>query len=164
VAWTPDPENPAAGAPYLVTSDGTTRKGSNITEGQIELPIGGREVSVVAVSRFVPFLRLHFHGPEAFGADFTLEIEGPIRIVAKGHESAIVPESGPSPACLPLVEKTVARAMASADGSLDVEFTDGDHLLIAPHQYEPWQLNGDDGTLVVSVAGGGLAVWEAGPG
>ena len=41
-----------------------------------------------------------------------------------------------------------------------MRFVGGDALDIAPGDYEPWQLNGDDGSLYVSVAGGGLAVWD----
>lgn len=163
MASTPDPENPVAGAPYQTTSDETTRAGVDLTEGELELPISGRAVSVVGVSRVVPFLRIDLFGPTISDTDFRLEIEGPLRIVGKDGEWMIDPESGPDAAYLRLVEKTVLRATAFADGSLDVEFTDGERLLVAPHQYEPWQLSGDDGTLVVSVAGGGLAVWEAKP-
>jgi hypothetical protein len=56
------------------------------------------------------------------------------------------------------VEKTVQSATALDDGSLAIRFIDGDALDVAPGDYEPWQLNGDDGSLYVSVAGGGLAV------
>ncbi len=160
-APTPDFEGAGAGSPLLIAADGSIREGSDPTEDQIDLPIGGRAVSAVAVSRFVPFLRLHFWGREVSGSDFELQIDGQLRIVASGRDRTIDPESGPDPAYLLLVDKTVSSAVANADGSLDVEFTDGDRLLVAPGQYEPWQLNGDDGTLVVSVAGGGLSVWEA---
>lgn len=122
----------------------------------------------VAVSRFAPYLRLHFWGAgvpnSAPGPDYTLQISGPLRFVASDREWSIDPEAGPDPAYLRLVAKTVARALASDDGSLEVEFTDGDRLAVAPDVYEPWQLDGDDGSLVVSVAGGGLSAWDATPG
>ena len=167
MAWKPDPEDPAADAPLLITSDGA-RKGTEITDGQIDLPIADRVVCAVAVSRFTPYLRLHLWGANvpdsASGPDFTLQIEGPLRIVTKEREWTIDPESGPDPAYLRLVTKTISRATAWADGSLEVGFTDGDRLLVPPFEYEPWQLNGDDGSLVVSAAGGGLAVWSAATG
>ena len=63
------------------------------------------------------------------------------------------------PACLRLLGKTVSRAVAFEDGRLHIDFVGGDVLTVEPSAYEPWQLNGSDGSLVVSVAGGGLAVW-----
>ena len=131
----------------------------------MNLPIEGRVVCSVEVSGFVPFLRLHFWGTPGVpnsttGPDYTLQIEGPLRIDVGGTVWNIVPESGADPAYLRLIDKKVARAIAAVDGGLDVVFTDGDRLVIPPHAYEPWQLSGDDESLVVSVAGGGLAVWD----
>jgi hypothetical protein len=116
---------------------------------------------MVAVSRWTPYLRLHFWGMHPHpGPDFTLEIDGPFRFVSSGSESFIDPAVGPDAAYLLLVDKRVERAVASSDGGLELAFSDGDRLIIPPHRYEPWQLNGDDGYLVVSVAGGGLAIWS----
>jgi hypothetical protein len=126
-------------------------------EGDVSLPINGRDVSQVAISRFTPFLRIHFWHP---GPEFTLEIEGSFRLVSSGVESLIDPERGPDPTYLTLVDKTVAHAIARRDGGLEVTFSDGDRLIIPPDRYEPWQLNGNNGYLVVSVAGGGLAIWS----
>jgi hypothetical protein len=115
------------------------------------------------MSRFTPFLRLHFWGDAAdsiTGTGYTLQIGGRLRITTAQHEWSIDPEQGADPAYLRLVEKKVARAAASDDGSLDVAFTDGDHLIVPAAVYEPWQTNGEDGSLIVSVAGGGLAVWN----
>ena len=133
------------------------------TSGPMELPIAGRVVCTVAISRFTPFLRLHFWGsaPDSTaGPDYILQIEGPFRLTIADRESSIDPEAGADPAYLRLVEKKIAHAVASDDGSLDLAFTDGDHMVIPPDVYEPWQLSGDDGSLIVSVAGGGLAVWD----
>jgi hypothetical protein len=136
--------------------------------GPHELPIAGRAVCAVAVSRFVPFLRLHFWGvgvPDSTpGPDYTLQIEGPLRIISAEREWSIDPQAGPDAAYLVLVSKKVAHALASDDGGLAVAFTDGDRLVVPPYEYEPWQLDGEDGSLFVSVAGGGLAVWDAQPG
>ena len=134
------------------------------TSGPVELPIAGRVVCTVAVSRFTPYLRLHFWGnaPDSTtGPNYTLQIEGPFRLATAEREWNIDPEVGADPAYLRLVEKKVAHAVASDDGSLDLAFTDGDHLVIPADVYEPWQLSGDDGSLIVSVAGGGLAVLGA---
>jgi hypothetical protein len=122
----------------------------------MELPIAGRAVCAVALSRFTPFLRLHFWGdaPDSTaGPDYTLQVEGPLRMTTGEREWSIDQAAAAHPAYLRLVEKKVARAVASDDGRLDVMFTDGDHLIIPPDVYEPWQLSGDDGSLIVSVAG-----------
>jgi hypothetical protein len=149
----------------MIKAVGEVREANERDPGPRELPLAGRDVSAVAVSRFVPFLRLQFWGggvPDLKPApDCTLEIEGPFRIVTAEREWSVVPQKGPDAAYLLLVSKTVARAVASDDGGLEVEFTDGDRLVVPPHEYEPWQLNGDDDSLVVSAAGGGLAVWDA---
>ncbi len=42
-----------------------------------------------------------------------------------------------------------------------LRFSDGGRLEIPSHEFEPWQLEGEDGELIVSVAGGGLAVWDS---
>ena len=133
---------------------------SDETSGDVELPIAGRSVSVVGISRFAPLLRLHFWPSGDPDREYTLQIDGPLRIVSTTREWMIDPEAGPDPAYLLLVDKTVSRAIASHDGSLHVEFTDGDRMRVPPDQYEPWQLSGDDGTLIVSVAGGGLSIWS----
>jgi hypothetical protein len=119
----------------------------------------------VEVSRFTPFLRLHFWGtpgvPDSTtGPDYALQIEGPLRVVVGGTVWNIDPQTGADPVYLRLVDKKVSRAVAAIDGALDVVFTDDDRLIVPPYEFEPWQLSGDDGSLVVSVAGGGLAVWD----
>jgi hypothetical protein len=148
-----------------ILSNGVVREAKALLDlGPHELPIAGRVVCAVAVSRFVPFLRLHFWGagvPDSTpGPDYTLEIEGPLRIITAEREWSIVPQAGPDRAYMLLVTKKVTRARAFDDGGLEVDFSDGDRLLVPPHEYEPWQLNGEDDSLFVSVAGGGLAVWD----
>jgi hypothetical protein len=130
----------------------------------MELPISNWAVSAVCVSRFLPFLRFHFYGTDGDGrglanSGYNLAVSGPMVVVTKGVERGIDPTAGEDLAHLDMVTKTVLRAFASQDGGLVVTFTDGDRLKVPPDRYEPWQLEGDDGSLVVSVAGGGLAVW-----
>jgi hypothetical protein len=156
------------GRAATILSNGVVREAKVLRDvGPHELPIAGRAVCAVAVSRYVPFLRLHFWGgsiPDSTsGPEYTLLIEGPLRIITPEREWSIDPQAGPDAAYLLLVSKKVAYALASDDGGLVVEFTDGDRLVVPPHEYEPWQLYGEDGSLFVSVAGGGLAVWDAEP-
>jgi hypothetical protein len=139
---------------------------ANADAEDVDLPIVGLSVSMVSVSRFVPFLRVQFEPPDGATAgnhiEFTLTIEGPMTLVTRSGDRTIVPELGPDPAYLDLLSMTVERATAFQDGSLAIAF-DGGQLNVPPHEYEPWQLHGDDGTLIVSVAGGGLAIWDANP-
>jgi hypothetical protein len=130
-----------------------------------ELPIAGRNVSSLALSRFTPFLRLHFWGHEIDGStpgpDFTFEIEGPFRLSSNTTTTEVDPETAIHPVVLDLMHKQVERALAFDDGTAVIEFVDGAVLTVPPDQYEAWQLNGDSGELFVSVAGGGLAIWGA---
>jgi hypothetical protein len=132
--------------------------------GPIELPLADREVWRVDVSRYVPFLRIEFLGGgllgDAPGRDLSLTIEGRFSLETAGSVERVDPDEGPNPVYLRFVEKRVSRAIAGQDGSLRVEFADGDLLMVEPAALEPWQLESHpDGLLVVSVAGGGLAVW-----
>jgi hypothetical protein len=131
--------------------------------GPLDLPVAGRPVSAVSISQFAPRLRLLFSGDGSdsiSGTGYRLQIAGRVRITTAPNEWGVDPEEEPDPAYLRPVAKKVARAVASDDGSLDVAFTDEDHLIIPAAVYEPWQLNGEEGSLIVSVAGGGLAVWK----
>ena len=59
-----------------------------------------------------------------------------------------------------LLRKTIAHAVGLKDGTLDVSFSDGTRLIVpVDPDYEAWEVSGDDGFLVVSRPGGGLAVW-----
>jgi hypothetical protein len=148
----------------IISADGSARESKRLANvGPHELPIAERIVCSVAVSRFEPYLTLHFWGDapgSAPGPDYVLQIAGPLRLIGQTQEWSIDPADVPDPAFLRLVDKKVARAFASDEGQLDVEFTDGDRLVVPPFEFEPWELNGADGSLVVSGAGGGLSVWD----
>lgn len=153
---------------FLTIRDPSGSRSRRMSDREIDLPIANFAVSVVAVSRFLPFLRIHFYGHDGPNGQpnspgFNLSVEGPMVIVTKSSAHRIDPTAGEDPAYLSLVTKTVLRAIASSDGGLVVTFTDGDRLEVPPFDYEPWQLAGDDGSLVVSVAGGGVAVWSPDP-
>lgn len=127
------------------------------------LPIVGRRVAKVSFAYVVPYLTLDLPAWTAEGEserpDYVLQIDGGLRFTDSGAEHEVEPEGEPDAVCLLLLRKTVSRALAFDDGKLHVEFEDGDVLTVEPSPYEPWQVNGSDGSLVVSVAGGGLAVW-----
>lgn len=151
--------------PSIIDQDGA-RLG-RVPKEDIDLPIANWAVSVVELSR-LPFLRLRFAAQDSPDQEekqgYTLAVEGSMLIVVNGTEHWIDPPPGGDPAYFALALKTVLSAVASQDGGLVVVFTDGDRLEVPrDDHYEPWQLAGDDGSLVVSSAGGGLAVWGADP-
>src|SRR5919198_1404718 len=126
----------------------------------MELPLRGRTVSEVAWS--VGGLWLRFWGGGVAGAttgpDFGLHIEGSFRLVGPESVTEGDPRT-PETWWFGLVKRRVSEADAFDDGALVVRFDDGDRLEIPPREFEAWQLEGNDGELVVSVAGGGLAAW-----
>ena len=133
------------------------------TSDPFVLPLAGRKVFRIAISRYVPYLRIEFSDlvPDSVrGPDCSLVLEGPLRLESGGETIEIDPKNGPHVAYVGLVEKTVLAATAYPDGSLRVEFTDGDVLSVAPDRYEPWQLEPLDGEglSVISLAGGGLSI------
>jgi hypothetical protein len=61
-----------------------------------------------------------------------------------------------------LIEHTVEEATANAAGALQVIFEGGARLTVEPDPaYEAWNVSGPDGALVVSTAGGKLAIWKS---
>ena len=127
------------------------------------LPIVGRRVAKVSFADVVPYLTLDLRArtaeDETERPDYVLQIDGKLRFTASGIRHEVELEVKADSVCLGLLRKTVSRAVAFDDGTLQVDFVDGDVLTVEPSAYEPWQLNGSDGSLIVSVAGGGLAVW-----
>jgi hypothetical protein len=59
-----------------------------------------------------------------------------------------------------LLEATVTTASVDQGGDLTIAF--GEDRLVVPcdAMYEAWQLRSDKGLLIVSMPGGGLAIWQ----
>jgi hypothetical protein len=135
--------------------------------GDVHLSIVGHSVWMVSVARFTPYLRVHFWPPDSAeggaATQFTLSIERPMTLATKSGDRTIVPERGADSAYLDLLTMTVEHATALQDGGLVIDFDDGGRLHVPSDEYEAWQLHGDDGSLIVSIAGGGLAIWDADP-
>jgi hypothetical protein len=119
-----------------------------------DLPIAGRVVNEVAWTSGGLWLRFWFPRTE-----YGLHIEGEFRVVTGGVARHNDPRT-PHESWFGLCNRTIRTAEAADDGALTIRFMDGGELLIAPGRYEPWRLEGEDGELFVSVAGGGLAIWE----
>jgi len=92
-------------------------------------------------------------------------IESPFRLDIHGDSFSLSPEEEPDAALQllrQLVGHTSEQAMADAVGALHVIFEGDAHLAVAPDAaYEAWSVSGPDGALVVSTAGGKLAIWKS---
>ena len=111
----------------------------------------GRPLTLYAV-------RIQFWGhgipDSAPGPDYTLEILGPVMILADGTERLVDTSVGPDQAWLGFVNSKLTRAIAKPDGTLVAHFVEGSRVTIpAQKEYEAWRLEGEDGSLFVSVLG-----------
>ncbi|MBJ7336666.1 MAG: hypothetical protein JHC64_03145 [Mycolicibacterium sp.] len=60
--------------------------------------------------------------------------------------------------------RAVEAAHADDVGGLHVTFEGGARIVVGPDpDYESWHVNGPNGALVLSMPGGGLAVWDPQP-
>jgi hypothetical protein len=61
-----------------------------------------------------------------------------------------------------LIGLTVNRANAYKNGTLDMIFSDGSRVYVAPDaDFEAWEFSGEQGTKAVSLPGGEVAIWSA---
>ncbi len=58
-----------------------------------------------------------------------------------------------------IVGLAVRSAMAVRDGALSIAFTDGSEMGVPWSVYEAWELRSNGTLHLVSVAGGGVALW-----
>ena len=127
----------------------------------MDVRLKGRWTSLITFSPVS--LWLNFPDPDEPEAsptlDYNLRIDGPFRLVSGDAIVEIHPADGPNAACLGLLQRVVETAVAADDGSFAISFDDEDRLEIPGDSHEPWQLTGNGQTLV-SVAGGGLAVFR----
>lgn len=120
------------------------------------LPIAGRTVDEVAYSRGGLWLRFWMPGDE-----YGLHLEGPFQLVGSGGVTRELDPRAPDVIWFSLVGRKVLQAQATVEGSLQIRFSDGTQLTVPSYRYEAWQLEGSNGELFVSVAGGGIGVWSA---
>jgi hypothetical protein len=124
------------------------------------IPLVGR-----TVSRFLIDSRLsiEFLDPDCEYLMITVEQE--FRLELNMREYHLSPENpcqlGPM---FSILYHTVKSALAFKDGTLRVEFSNGDRLTVASHpKYEAWGIAGGRGLRIVCQPGGELAVWKPDP-
>jgi hypothetical protein len=94
---------------------------------------------------------------------FTVKFITPFEIVSATGSIVVDPESDHQlcSTVLSLLRRSVANISSTAAGLLVVRFEDGTVLRSRCHdQYEAWHLRGPDGSLIVALPGGGVAIWE----
>ena len=123
----------------------------------IRLPLEGRAVTrcYVDYAFSVQFLDPGDEAMFRIASSFELHQNGRRWTADPTHPEELGPALG-------LFGKIVAWAMAYHDGALEVLFTDGTRLCVScDPDYEAWQFTGSHGRLIVSMPGGGLAIWGA---
>jgi hypothetical protein len=100
-----------------------------------------------------------------FSRGYTARIESPFSITRAGERQNLSPDSDPQGSFQlleALLHQVVRRAEVDDSGALSLEFHNEAAIRVEPHdKYEAWAVSGPDGFLVVSLPGGGLAIWEA---
>jgi hypothetical protein len=125
--------------------------------GAWRVPLSGCAVVRCSVDFAFTIAVDHPAGPVEF------RIEQPFAYADRtGRQLRLDPEDDPTglgPA-LAAARAVVERAVAYTDGALEIAFTDGSALRAGGStDFEAWRLTGPGGLLVVSAAGGELAVW-----
>ena len=121
------------------------------------VPLSGRTVSRFLIDNV---LCIEFIDPDRdyimvmLEQEFHLEVNGTCHVLTP----KIPIQFGP---VFFLRHSTVKDAFAFKDGTLKLEFANGDKLAIKAHpQYEAWGVAGDRGLRVICLPGGDLAVWQ----
>jgi hypothetical protein len=96
---------------------------------------------------------------------YFIVIESPFTLDIDGVSFSLSPEEERDDALQALDQlagHTIEEATADAAGALHVIFEGGARLTVEPDPaYEAWSVSGPDGALVVSTAGGKLAIWKS---
>jgi Family of unknown function (DUF6188) len=96
---------------------------------------------------------------------FDIRIEGPCVLTGPGGtEMPLDPAADPAglAAVLAVVRQGVRSVAALKDGRLVIAFSDDSGLSVpADDSFEPWTIACPNGMKIVSVPGGGLAIWKA---
>ncbi|WP_139346722.1 DUF6188 family protein [Sinomonas mesophila] len=105
------------------------------------------------------------HGVTLLLETFLIRIEGTFLVLeGGGSEQKVDPEGRPEqliPA-LRLFEKEAVSGSANDDGGLELNFHDGTRVFVpASQQFEPWELAGPEGLIIVSAPGGEISIWRS---
>ncbi len=128
----------------------------SMNEPDVESPVEGRTVTKLQID--------HAFGIglwEKGGGEFHFRIEGPFLVRTAESSHYLDPEEQRSklaPA-LDVFRKTAEKAVAHGDGTLELRFTDGTEIIVAPDpRYEACGMAGPLDAKVSCPPGGGLSV------
>ena len=96
-------------------------------------------------------------------AEVEIAIGCPFRLVLGGEEHQVHPGRVETLApVLRVFRKPVTAVVAQKDGHLEVRFSDGDRLVVAPHPTDDaWELGLSPGMRIVCLPGGELTTMKA---
>jgi Family of unknown function (DUF6188) len=97
--------------------------------------------------------------------DYHVSVGQPFSFRPPRAGAELVLEPGGDPAemapALSVLRQDVERMVVFNDGRLELAFRDGSVLRVPlAEDYEAWAMSGADGTEIVSLPGGGLAIWR----
>lgn len=121
------------------------------------IPLSGRTVSRFQIDNV---LSIEFIDQDRAYVMITLEQEFHLEV---NRETYVLSPKNPSQLgpIFFLRHSTVKDALAFKDGTLKLEFTEGDRLAIKAHpKYEAWSIAGDHHLRIVCLPGGDLTVWQ----
>lgn len=121
------------------------------------IPLNGKAVTQIRIDFG---FTLHFW--EIEGTDVVIRIEGEFTYKTNESEYKIKPGENLSKLCpaLELFQKKIHSAEAYKNGILKLAFEDNIFLVVKEgQQYEPWELAETNGSKLISLPGGELAVY-----
>jgi hypothetical protein len=124
----------------------------------MDLRLGGRTIESLLIE-YTVVVRLT--------GGYVLVIESPLVLTTGDSTLEVDPADDPGDvenSLRRLTGMTVASSAAEPSGALAIVFDEGSRLTVAvdPH-YEAWNVAGPDGSLVVCMPRGKLAIWDADP-
>ena len=122
-----------------------------------DLPLRGRQVTMLRIDYSFGIVLW------ANDAEVSIRIEAPFTLEAAGASHTIDPINDRDSLCytLGLFGKSVSEGRAYKTGVLELKFTDGTSIRVdSGSKFEPWEVSGSHGLLVVSLPDHRLAVWQ----
>lgn len=131
---------------------------SDDDSGGMDLRLAGRTIESLLIE-YTVVVRLT--------GGYVLVVESPLVLTTGDSTTEVDPADDPGDvenSLRWLVGMTVASSPAEPSGALTVVFDEGTRLTVAVDpDYEAWHVAGPDGSLVVCMPGGQLAIWDARP-
>ena len=118
------------------------------------IPLAGEKVTrcLVDYSFTLEILEQNYSVAICLEAEFVLKISDRIYNLSPANPT----ELGTA---LTMLHKNIKHAEAFKNGRLEITFEDDISLSLEPDNYEAWQVTSHDGSMIISLPGGGLAIF-----